>query len=462
MNGILGIEDNPQPRTGFLFEVTSAGHDRVPVEQPDGPSRRQPERRRLHGWGVSLGLGLVWLAAAGCATPHKTEPDFALMSEAWKIIQREYVSPGAVQPAELTYGALSGMVEALGDTGHSTFLTPAMVQELKRTERGEFRGVGIEIQEKGGRVVVVAPMDGSPAQRAGVKAGDIILKVGEDDVSDWPLNRVVDSIGGRPGTPVLLSLQDPRTEAVREVSLVRASIRVHSISWRRLPGTSLAHLRIANFDNGVTRDLRRALNNIQKEGLQGIVLDLRNNPGGLLDEAVTVASQFLKEGNVLVARDAKGSLEPVAVEKGGIAPAIPLIVLVNEGSASAAEIVAGALDDAHRAELVGQTTFGTGTVLQQFRLRDGSALLLAVEEWLTPEGRSFWHKGLTPQVAVTLPPDATPLLPSTEQALTPEQLQASNDQQLLTAVKLLNTRLTSTVPAGRQETPSGASPKAIQ
>ena len=374
----------------------------------------------------------------GCASTSKTQPDFRLMAQAWSTIQKYYVDPTGIEPKELTYGAISGMVDSLGDTGHSTFLTPDMVKELTTTERGEFKGVGIEIQMKNGRAVVVAPLDDSPAQKAGLQPGDLILKVAGEDITDWPINRVVDHISGRAGTKVSLTVQDARSNRTREVTLVRASIKLHEVTWQKLPGTSNAHVRLASFDSGVARDLEKALLEIQHDKVTGLILDLRNNPGGLLDEAVSVASQFLSGGNVLLARDGKGNIEPVPVEKGGVATNLPLVVLVNEGSASAAEIVAGALQDAHRAKLVGETTFGTGTVLQRFRLSDGSALLLAVEEWLTPKGRSFWHKGITPEVAVTLPPEVNPLLPSAERGLNAQQLQKSDDGQLLAAIRLLN------------------------
>ena len=157
----------------------------------------------------------------------------------------------------------------------------------------------------------------------------------------------------------------------------------------------------------------------------------------MLDEAVGVASQFLASGNVLLTKDAKGHITPIPVEKGGQATNGPVVVLINNGTASAAEIVAGALRDAHRATLVGGTTFGTGTVLEQFGLSDGSALLLAVEEWLTPDGHSFWHKGLEPEVAVAMPDDAAPLFPEAERDLAPAQLQSSDDHQLLRALSLL-------------------------
>ncbi len=396
-------------------------------------------KRIAGGVGLAMlcGIALGWVGAMGCASSH-TQPDFQLLAQAWDTIHQQYVDRSALQPKELTYGAISGMVDALGDTGHSAFLTPDMVKDLHNMERGEFKGVGLEIRLKDGRVVVVAPIDGSPAQRAGVRPGDIILKVGDQDISDWPLNRVVDHITGRPGTKVSLTLQDPNTARTRQVTLLRTSIKVHEVTWCRVPGTDIAHVRLSSFESGVTKDLRRALDQLQHEQLKGIILDMRNNPGGLLDEAVGVASQFLKNGVVLQAKNAKGELEPVPVEKGGLSPDAPLAVLVNQGSASAAEIVAGALQDQRRASLVGEQTFGTGTVLQEFRLRDGSALLLAVEEWLTPDGRSFWHKGIAPQYNVVLPPEASPLLPGAERTMTPEQLQASDDRQLLTALQLIS------------------------
>jgi carboxyl-terminal processing protease len=381
-------------------------------------------------------LALGWLVGVGCASSHK-EPDLQLIGEAWNKIQKDYVGREALQPKELTYGAIAGMVDALGDTGHSTFLTPEMVKELKNVERGEFKGIGIEIQMKNDHVVVVAPLDGSPAQRAGIRAGDFILKVNGRDVSDWPLSRVVERIAGRAGTRVSLTLQDPHSNRTRRVTIVRASIKLHQVTWERLPGTSIVHLRLATFDAGVTKDMKQALTQILQQNTSGVVLDLRDNPGGLLEEAISTASQFLGDGNVLVAKNAKGETEPVPVEKGGMATNVPVVVLVNEGSASAAEIVAGALQDAHRAELVGGTTFGTGTVLEEFKLGDGSALLLAVEEWLTPSGRSFWHKGLVPDIPVRLPTDANPLFPSGERELDAAQLQRSDDRQLLAALRVV-------------------------
>jgi carboxyl-terminal processing protease len=388
--------------------------------------------------GACLCLLACWLGASGCSAPAQ-DKEMRLMAEAWNTIQQEYVRKESLPRREVAYGAISGMVDALGDTGHSAFLSPEMVRDLRRLQTGEFRGIGVEIRYKEGQVMVVAPMDGSPAQKAGLQPGDIIKKIYNDDVTDWPLSKVVERIAGPAGTSVKLTIHNPKSGRTRQVTVQRANIKVRNISWVRIPGTGFAHLRLANFDRFVAKELRNALVSIQEQGIQGAVLDLRNNPGGILEEAITVASQFLSTGNVLLMKERSGSPVPVPVEKGGAAVNMPLVVLINGGSASAAEIVAGALQDGKRATLVGEKTFGTGTVLREFPLSDGSAILLAIEEWLTPAGRSFWHKGLAPDISVTLPDNATPLLPSMERGMTAEELMRSDDRQLLRALEVVKT-----------------------
>jgi carboxyl-terminal processing protease len=210
------------------------------------------------------------------------------------------------------------------------------------------------------------------------------------------------------------------------------------VTWQQLPGTTIAHLRITAFSQGISQELQKALTDIQKQGMTAVILDLRNDPGGLLDEAVNTASQFLSSGNVLEEKNAQGRITPVPVKPKGMATDLPMVVLINGGTASAAEITAGALQDAHRATLVGETTFGTGTVLNEFHLSDGSALLLATEEWLTPAGRVIWHKGIAPDVTVSLPANTAPLIPEAERGMTTDQLHASGDEQLLRAMDVLS------------------------
>jgi carboxyl-terminal processing protease len=391
---------------------------------------------------LTLGLGLIGgmavdrVAASGLE-PLDASPSFSLMSQAWGIIRRFYVDRAAVRPRAMTYGAIGGMVDALGDTGHSRFLSPGMVKMVENLERNKFQGIGAEIQLKDGHVVIVAPLDESPAQRAGLRPGDIILRVDGQEITGLPLDQVVEKISGPAGTSVTLTILDSPSGRTRQVTLERAAIKIHNVTWHMLPGTKIAHLRIATFNKGVAEDLRQALTEIGKEGATGIVLDLRDNPGGLLDEAVDAASQFLKSGNVLIEKDARGQEKPVPVKAGGTATDTPLVALVNDGTASGAEIVAGALQDADRAKLVGSTTIGTGTVLNEFKLSDGSALLLAIEEWLTPAGHVIWHKGISPNIVVKLPAEVSPVFPEAEHALNTEQLHACRDAQLLRALELL-------------------------
>ena len=178
------------------------------------------------------------------------------MAQAWNTIQRYYVDRAAVQPKALTYGAISGMVDALGDTGHSVFLTPEMVKQLHVDESGQLKGVGVEIQMKNRQVVIVAPMDDSPAQRAGLRSGDIIMSVDGQDITGLPLNQVVARISGPVGTSVKLGVLDPQTHRLRNVTIVRAVIKINNVTWQRLPGTEVADVRIASFNDDAAKDLR--------------------------------------------------------------------------------------------------------------------------------------------------------------------------------------------------------------
>lgn len=383
----------------------------------------------------------LWQMIAGFiisnTVPADAESDFGLMAEAWNVIHAHYVDRAAVNPTTMTYGAISGMVDALGDIDHSTFLSPEEINRQEEFTKGRYKGIGIEIKMKDGHVTIVTPLDNSPAQKAGVQAGEVILAVDGTNVAGSNLLQVVKLISGPVGTNVKLLILDPQTRQTREVNLTRAEIKAQNVTWNRLPGTRIDHLRIAAFSETVTKSLIKALKAIEHEKSQGIVLDLRNNPGGLLDNAVSTASQFLQSGNVLLEKDAEGKIKNIPVKKDGVALHVPMVCLVNGGTASAAEIVAGALQDHGRAKLVGTKTFGTGTVLQDFPLSDGSALLLAVEEWLTPNGETIWHKGITPDRVVPMTDGSSPLTPPEERGMTARQLRQSKDRQLLEAMDLL-------------------------
>ena len=361
-----------------------------------------------------------------------TAADFQLMNEAWGLIKSNYVDQSAGKPTTLTYGAIGGMVDALGDTGHSTFLSPTEVQQANDSNQGQLQGVGLQVQAKNGNVVVVAPIDGSPAQKAGIVSGDIITQVDGKPVTD--VVTAVTLIRGTAGTSVTLTILDAAGNT-KTVPLVRAVINLVNVAWNMLPGTTIAHLRLASFAANVTGELDTALSAIKAQGATGIILDLRDNPGGLLDQAVAVTSRFISKGNVIQEKDINGKITTIPVLKGIPVTNTPMVILVNQGTASAAEIVVGALEDAGRARSIGETTFGTGTVLVQFPLSDHSALVLAIQEWLTPSGKTIWHTGLTPDTVVALPTGVTPLFPQAEKGMTQAQIQSSGDPQLLAALK---------------------------
>jgi carboxyl-terminal processing protease len=388
----------------------------------------------VFGLGTGTGIYIQRQNSQPLTVSKDSISEFRLVEDAWNLTRNNYVDKTATQPQTLAYGTIGGMVASLGDTGHSTFLTPEQVVQNNNFEQGKLQGIGAQVQEKNNQVVIIAPLDGSPAQKAGLHSGDIILKVNGQSVSQ--VTNAVKLILGPAGTSVTLTIQDS-SGTTREVTIVRAIINVVSVSWHQLPGTTIAHLRLSSFIKGTTSELDAALTAIKAEGDTGIILDLRDNPGGLLDEAVSVTSRFIQTGNVLLEKDINGKITPVPVQKSAIVTDLPIEVLVNQGTASAAEIVAGALRDNERATLIGETTFGTGTVLNQFPLSDGSALVLAVLEWLTPAGKTIWHTGLTPDKTVTLATGASPMFPESEQGLTPEQLKNSGDTQLLAAIGLL-------------------------
>ncbi len=367
--------------------------------------------------------------------------DMNLINQAYDIIQKNYADRETLNSDNMTYSAISGMVDSLGDTGHSRFLTPQMVVSENRSLSGSYEGIGAIMEMKNGKPTVLAPMDNSPAQKAGLRPGDVLVSVNDVSVDGKTLDDVVNMVLGPAGTQVKITIQRPDTGDIKTFTITRAKIINQSISWVMLPGTKIAHLRIASFSTNTARDLTNALNDIKSQGAQGIILDLRNNPGGYVNEAVGTVSQFLSSGDVFQEKDAQGNVTTVPVKSGGVATDIPMVVLINEGTASAAEITAGALQDYGRAQLIGVTTFGTGTVLLNFPLSDGSALLLATSQWLTPKGRVIWHKGIAPDIQEQLPTDVSPSIPILERDMTADQVQKSTDVQLVKALQVLQAKL---------------------
>ena len=385
----------------------------------------------IFGAGIWGGIFIDRMNSNVITVSPDEKADFQLMNQAWDLIHQNYVDQSAVKAQTLTYGAIGGMVDSLGDTGHSVFLTPEDVKLENIAIQGKFGGIGATVGTKDGNVIIVAPMDGLPAQKAGLQSGDIILKVDGQAVTG--VEDAVNHIRGPVGTSVTITIKNS-SGTISDITIVRAEIPINTVFWQILPGTSIADLQIASFSEGTSTELDTALSAIKAQGVTGIILDLRDNGGGVLSGVIGVASRFLNGGYVLEEKDINGNIKKDPVLTNVPKTNLPMVVLVNQWSASGAEIVAGALQDAGRAKLIGETTFGTGTVLVTYPLSDGSALSLAIQEWLTPSGHTIWHTGLTPDTVVSLAADVTPLFPEAEKGLSQAQIQSSGDQQLLAAI----------------------------
>ena len=391
----------------------------------------------VFGAGVALGgSGLLFQPGVVRAADQPTE--FDTFWEAWNIVHRYFVDRDALDTTRLTYGAIRGMINALGDQGHTTFLTPEEVARHQTGISGKFSGIGAQVGLEDGLPVIVAPFDGSPAEAAGVRAGDIIIEVDDVDVTSWSLGDIVERIRGEAGTEVELTVMRPGEGKSYEITIVRGEIDSPDATWAMVPGTDVALIRLSQFSADATEELTEAIREAEVAGATSLIMDVRNNPGGLLRQAISVTSQFLTDGNVLQQEDADGNREVFPVREGGIATDIPLAVLINRGSASSSEIFAGAMQDQERAIVVGETTFGTGTVLQPFRLDDGSTLMLGTSQWLTADGRLIRKQGIEPDIEVELSIGTRLLAPGVVEAFTVEELLESEDTQLLKALELLD------------------------
>lgn len=389
-------------------------------------------------FGVGTVVGGVTVATAVAQSNPDTPKDFDVFWEAWAIIQAHFIDRDILDTKELTYGAIQGLVTALGDDGHTTFLTPSALERQQSAMAGSFSGIGAQLGMKEGLPVIIAPIDDSPAAEAGIKPGDIILGVDGEDVTNLTLDEIVDKVRGPAGTEVVLTLLREGESSSIEVKLVRREIKVAAVSWTMVPGTKVALVRLNQFSAAAKTEIVAAYKALQAAGAESIILDIRNNPGGLLTQAVSVTSQFLKNGNVLQEENAQGRRRAFRVESGGVATEIPMVVLINPGSASSSEIFAGAIQDHARGQLIGETTFGTGTVLQTFTLEDGSALLLGTSQWLTADGRLIRKQGIKPDIEVELPADGEFLTPTLVKELTADEVATSGDAQLLAGLKALN------------------------
>jgi carboxyl-terminal processing protease len=353
--------------------------------------------------------------------------NLALYAEALDTVRNNYVDQRDIDPKKETYGAIEGMLETLGDDGHTRFLTPEEREQNDQSLSGTYVGIGIQLEEENGEVVVAAPIEGSPAEEAGISSDDVIVAVNGKSVRGADVSEVVEKVKGPEGTSVELIVRHEGDK--RTYDLQRAEIDSPVASWVLVPGTDVALVLLSSFSDDSAQQLQKAFEEAKAAGARRFILDLRNNPGGRLDQAVEMAGYFLEPQSVVyIRKDASGEREEITVEGDPESTNAPLAVLVNENSASSAEILAGALRDNGRAPVIGETTFGTGTVLSEFVLRDGSSILLGVAEWLTPDGDFIRETGITPDVRVPLGEGTEPLTPDDVRALSREEILAKDAQ----------------------------------
>jgi carboxyl-terminal processing protease len=423
----------------------------MPAESPPSPIRRRPAALGravlalllVVAFGLGVGVGRIDLGPGSVLSgiPGSSAApgnEFALIREAWDTIHKNYVDAKNLDDRKLAYGAIRGMTDAVGDTGHTTFMTPEERAARNASLSGSYVGIGAEVDTTpDGLPVIVGVFRGSPAEQAGLKAGDIILAVDGKSTAGESVDSVIARVRGAAGTPVVLTVRSGANGPVRDVRIIRGDVQIEPVSWAMVPGSKTAMLRLEQFSAGAGPKVKAALEEIKAAGADRVIFDLRGNPGGYVSEAVVVASQFLASGNVYIERNAAGEEKATPVSPGGVAVDLPLVVLVDNGTASAAEIVAGAIQDAGRAKLVGEKTFGTGTVLGEFPLSDGSALRIGTVEWLTPKGRVIWHAGITPDVVVPRPAGVAPMVPEALKSMSAADLGKIADPQVKQAIELV-------------------------
>src|SRR5437879_6065441 len=333
----------------------------------------------------------------------------AIFAKAVQLIRQDYVDGNKTSYHDLITAALKGMLGSLDP--HSQFMDPNDFRDMQEDTRSRFNGLGIEVAIKNGLPTVVTPMEDTPAARAGILSGDQILKINGTSTEKMDLQDVINHLRGAPGQKISLTLIRPSTKEVKDYALERAEIKVQSVKGARLLDPDLtgsfkiAYVRLIQFNEPTADELSKALDELQKQGMQALILDLRNNPGGLLNSAVDVCAQFLPANTKVVSTQGRASSQmhdystPLGVKE---RPRFPVAVLVNEGSASGSEIVAGALKDLHRAIVVGETTFGKGSVQNVMQLPDGSALRFTTAKYFTPSKQIIHGNGVTPNIRVPM------------------------------------------------------------
>lgn len=374
--------------------------------------------------------------------------EFAVFWEAWDLVVEYFVDRERVEFTAMTYGAIQGMLATLGDENHTAFFSPEEGERQSSALEGSFEGIGAYVEVVDEQFVIVAPMRGSPAEAAGIQPGDIVLAVDGVEITGMAQWEAIGLIRGPSGSAVALTILHPGEETPVQITVIRGRINLESVLWASIPETDLAYIQITQFTADTSRELSDALRAIletdddTRPPTTGLILDLRNNPGGYVQEALRVASQFLPEGDIILhEQDASGRTMTYRSEGRGLARALPLVVLINRGSASAAEILSGAIQENERGKLVGMPTVGTGTVLRPFMLSDGSLLRLGVTNWLTPNYELIKGEGIQPDTQVEQE-GSVELISAVELgAMEPAEMRLHPDRQFQTALLTLRMHL---------------------
>lgn len=338
-------------------------------------------------------------------SPRNQNIDFKLFWQVWDLVSSEYVDKKAIDPQKMFYGAVAGMVASLGDP-YTVFLPPTEQKSTQEEINGSFEGVGIQLgYDKEKRLAVIAPVQNTPADRAGIKPGDLILKINDKEAVSLSLPEAVNLIRGPKGTTVSLEIYHDGDAKAKTVELKRDTIVVESVKFEEKTtpkGKKVALIKLSRFGERTFAEWSKAVSDTLASGPDVIILDMRNNPGGLLDGAVFIGSEFIKDGNIVLQENAKGEKIPYKVNREGKLLNLPLLVLINKGSASASEIVAGAIQDTKRGKLIGEISFGKGTIQESQDLPEKTGIHITTAKWLTPDERWIHQKGLTPDVEVIL------------------------------------------------------------
>lgn len=373
---------------------------------------------------IIFGIGFfVGKFSVVCDFCEPEEVNFSLFWEAWRQVEDKYVDIGDVDREKMVRGAISGMVSSIGDP-YTVFFDPEETKVFYEDASGQFEGVGMEIGIRDGVLQIISPLKGTPAEKAGLRAGDKIFKIDDYITNEMKIEEAVSFIRGQRGTSVTLTVYRDGWDLSREFEIKRDVIKIPSLELDFLSNEEISHIKLFNFSEKSSNDFSEAAIRVLNSSAKGIILDLRNNPGGYLDQAEKIANWFLEEGQVIVVGDYGGRREKeyYKARGNGKLTDYPIVILINQGSASASEILASAIRDNLGSKIVGEKSFGKGSVQEMTSLSDGSSIKISVAKWLTPNGDLITNVGLMPDVVVEK---------------TEEDHEAENDPQLDRAIELI-------------------------